>query len=107
MCELSGSRSSRALSEIICDHCRKKGHKERELLAEKARRKRELAKEGGKTYPSQDGGKDHDKGKGKREKGKSKGNKSKKEEERSACSICKQMEAAPPLLETRAELQWP
>ena len=27
MCELPGSSSSRALSEIICDHCGKKGHK--------------------------------------------------------------------------------
>ena len=33
MCELPGS-SSQALSEIICDHCSKKGHKKREPISE-------------------------------------------------------------------------
>ena len=72
MCELPGSSSSRALSEIICDHCGKKGHK-KENCWQRKREERENAKEGGKTRPSRDGGKDHGKGKGKDDKGKSKG----------------------------------
>ena len=72
MCELPGSSSSRALSEIICDHCGKKGHK-KENCWQRKREERESAKEGGKTRPSRDGGKDQGKGKGKDEKGKSKG----------------------------------
>ena len=72
VCELPGSSSSRALSEIICDHCGKKGHK-KENCWQRKREERENAKEGGKTRPSRDGGKDHGKGKGKDDKGKSKG----------------------------------
>ena len=72
MCELPGSSSSRALSEIICDHCGKKGHK-KENCWQRKREERENDKEGGKTRPSRDAGKDQGKGKGKDEKGKSKG----------------------------------
>ena len=72
MCELPGSSSSQALSEIICDHCGKKGHKKENCWRRK-REERENAKEGGKARPSRDGGKDQGKGKGKDEKGKSKG----------------------------------
>ena len=72
MCELPGSSSSRALSEIICDHCGEKGHK-KENCWQRKREERENAKEGRKTRPSRDGGKDHGKGKGKDDKGKSKG----------------------------------
>ena len=72
MCELPGSSSNRALSEIICDRCGKKGHK-KENCWQRKREERETAKEGGKTRPSRDGGKDQGKGKGKDEKGKSKG----------------------------------
>ena len=72
MCELPGSSSNRALSEIICDRCGKKGHR-KENCWQRKREERETAKEGGKTRPSRDGGKDQGKGKRKDEKGKSKG----------------------------------
>ena len=99
VCELPGSSSNRALSEIICDHCSKKGHK-KENCWQRKREERETAKEGGKTRPSRDGGKDHGKGKGKDEKRevqrKGEGQRERKrqrqvqekEEERSASSFC-------------------
>ena len=118
MCELPGSSSSRALSEIICDHCGKKSHK-KENCWQRKREERENAKEGGKTRPSRDGGKDQGKGKGKDEKGKSKGkgkdkgkgkgkDKSKRRRKERVLDLQAMIGAAPPLLGTRAELLlWP
>ena len=118
MCERPGSSSSRALSEIICDHCGKKGHK-KENCWQRKREERENAKEGGKTRPSRDGGKDQGKGKGKTKKGspKERGRKKGKEKAKTRAKRRRKervldlqavMGAASPLLETRAELLlWP
>ena len=119
MCELPGSSSNRALSEIICDHCGKKGHK-KENCWQRKREERENAKEGGRTRPSRDGGKDQGKGKGKDEKGKSKGKGKGKEKAKTSTRKRRRRErvlvlhrqavmgARPPLRETRTEpLRWP
>ena len=89
MCELPGS-SSRALSEIICDHCGKKAIR----TAGRKREERENAKEPvvemvektkaktkGRTKKRESKGKEKDKEKRKRQRQEQK-------EEESACSIC-------------------
>ena len=111
MCELPGSSSSRALSEIICDHCGKKGHKkekkgrmlkrvERPVLAEMV--VKTMVKEKGKTTRASPKERARTKGK---EKAKTRAKRRRKERVLDLQAV---MEAAPPLLETRAELlQWP
>ena len=87
-----------------------KGHK-KENCWQKA--KRENAKEGGKTRPSRDGGKDPGKGKGRTKKGKQRTKEKKKEKAKTRAKRRRKervldlqavMGAAPSLLETRAEL---
>ena len=102
MCELPGSSSNRALSEIICDHCGKKAHK-KENCWQRKREEREAAKEAGKTRPPRDVENIKEKARREmrrgspkaakartKEKGKVRTSTSKRKKERSACSICKQ-----------------